>query len=57
MSANNAADGMCSRCKESTHGAIEIDPLWLALCENAPDDRVELVGEMLAGRKTGVWWR
>ncbi len=57
MAQRNLEDGMCSRCKEEIHGGMEIDPLWLALCENAPDDRIELVGDMLAGRKEGVWWR
>ena len=56
ISKHNLPDGLCQRCKEELHGSAEIDPLWLALVENAPDDRIELVGDLLAGRKvSGVW--
>lgn len=48
----NVEDGLCCRCKAGKHNCIEIDPIWVALCDGAPDDRIELVASILTGDKS-----
>jgi hypothetical protein len=42
---------LCRPCLGGQRAEIEIDPIWLMLIENADDVSIELVADIITGRK------